>query len=556
MPASPNVDRVFRLVDVGDVIDGKYELVRLLGEGGMGAVFEGRHRRLDRRVALKFLHPELTRDHEMVTRLVREAKAAASIGSEHIVDVTDIGETEDGVPFVVMEYLEGEDLAAVLKRETRLDPARACTLVVQACRAIAAAHKRGIVHRDLKPENLFLTTREDGTEWVKVLDFGIAKIKDSVAKEAQRLTETGITLGTPYYMSPEQARGARDLDHLSDVFSMGVILYETLTGKLPFQAATYNEVIIMLATADPSPPSMHREDLDADLEKVVLRALARDRTKRFQSMPELADALRPYAAQIGSLPPAAQEAHLREIALARTALPTPSLSSQQIDGLADTAEADADEDRPAPPTRRPMLFVALAIVVAAGIGIGVLVPRLFGDGEDQAGVTPAGVVSSGVEHEERTHADAGPDSAGSPSPAAAVTADASIGDGGSVADAAVTVEVEADAGTQGSASLVVRVRPRSATIRLDGEVAETNPYTAVLPRDGAEHRIEASADGFTDASSTVVMDQDRTVELDLARSGRHHPSRGGDEAEARPEKQPPTTPQDVRQIEESNPYRQ
>ena len=562
--------------DVGDVIDRKYELVRLLGEGGMGTVFEGRHRRLDRRCALKFLHPELTKDHEMVTRLMREAKAAASIGSEHIVEVTDVGETEEGIPYVVMEYLEGEDLSELLKREEKVEQARAATLVIQACRALAAAHKRGIVHRDLKPENLFLTEREDGTEWIKVLDFGIAKFRDSMAKDVQRLTETGMTLGTPYYMSPEQARGARDLDHLSDIFSLGTILYELLSGHLPFQAATYNEVIIMIATSDPPPLSMHEPTIDSGLEKVVLKALSRDPRSRHQSTYELSDALKPYAYRISSLPPEAQQAHLREIELARTALPSPSLSASDIAEL-DTAKDEIvmEEEEPsfvdadtmpaeqglyAPASRTAKLIGIGVIVVLFGLLLGVGVPMFMRNGggaenrssgdrseEDPSGGREIGGSQAGVATAVAP-VDSGADQIASDE------TDGSVGDEGGQGGHDASPRIEAAA----LVHLEITVRPRYATIRLDGEAVEGNPYTVDLVRDGQEHRIEASADGFTDGVETVVLDRDRNVELELERTSRRPrpASSGSTVGHPRPVKQPssPQMPSNLRHIEDDNPY--
>ncbi len=595
MPEGPK-SRISKIaIDVGDVIDRKYELVRLLGEGGMGAVYEGRHRRLDRRCALKFLHPELTRDADMVTRLMREAKAAASIGSEHIIDVTDIGETDDGIPYVVMEYLEGEDLADVLDREGRIEPSRAAALLIQACRALSAAHQRGIVHRDLKPENLFLTVREDGTEWIKVLDFGIAKFKDSMAKDLERLTATGTTLGTPCYMSPEQARGAQDLDHLSDIFSMGTILYEMLTGRLPFMAGTYNELIIMIATSDPSPPSMYFPRLDEGLEKVVLKALSRKRTKRFQSMPELSDALQPYAYRLSTLPPEAQRAHLREIELARTALPAPTPDVKDIGDvetievetepsdeetpLADAETLVADEVAMARPARLGKLIGIGSLIALLGIVVGVGFSTFGSDSEEDdspVGANIEATVGAAGSDESTTGAANGSSTVDSGSaPASGNTSDASSSRDAEVAPA----RVEAAS----SVRLEVSVHPRHARITLDGREVDGNPYTSELPRDGEEHRIEATADGFENGVEVVVFDRSRTVEIELVRRGpRHRQPTNADRSDPPasedpqpssprppPEEPPPSSPRpppeeppssnspmppDLRHIEDDNPY--
>ena len=274
---------------VGDVIDGKYEILGLIGQGGMGAVYEARHTLIKRRYALKILHAQYAENENIAQRFILEAQAAAAIGSEHIIESTDAGKTDDGCPYLVMELLEGEDLAAVLAREGPLAPARAAALLAQACDALAAAHRAGIVHRDLKPGNLFIARRPDGEEWVKVLDFGIAKFKDL------SLTPTQLVLGTLFYMSPEQAEVAKQVDARADIYSMGVILYETLTGHLPFDAGELRQVLAQVLMGNSIAPTKHRPDLPAELEKIVLRAMAREREDRYQSMEELGAALRPFA---------------------------------------------------------------------------------------------------------------------------------------------------------------------------------------------------------------------------------------------------------------------
>lgn len=279
---------------VGDVIDGKYELVELIGEGGMGSVFEVRHRRIGRRLALKALHPRFVESSEMVERFVREAQAAAAIGSEHIVEVTDAGVTPEGVHYLIMEYLEGQTLSEVLADEGPLEPRRAIDLVMQVCEGLEAAHQAGIIHRDLKPGNLVVTRRQDGSEWVKVVDFGVAKVRDALptmATQTPELTGTTATLGTPYYMAPEQAWGSKRATARSDVYAAGVVLFELLTGARPFRADSYNELIVRIATEDPPSPRSVQPELSEALEAVILKAMARDHDERYSSMGELAQAL-------------------------------------------------------------------------------------------------------------------------------------------------------------------------------------------------------------------------------------------------------------------------
>ena len=279
----------------GDVVDGKYELVRLIGEGGMGSVFEARHLEIGRRAALKFLHPQVSSSPVMVTRFIREAQAAASIGSEHIVDVTDVGRLPDGCPYLVMEYLEGEDLSTIGRREKRLDPQRAVSYCVQVCEALSQAHVRGIIHRDIKPQNIFVTRRAGRSGWIKVLDFGIAKFRAELTGESKGLTGPGISLGTPQYMATEQFTGKREVDGRADVYSVGVVLYILLTGKLPFTGGTHEEIIVQIATGSFEPPRALRLELDQSLSEIVVKALARKPDDRFQTIDELARALLPFA---------------------------------------------------------------------------------------------------------------------------------------------------------------------------------------------------------------------------------------------------------------------
>jgi serine/threonine-protein kinase len=282
-------------MQIGDVIEGKYELLRLLGIGGMGSVYEARHLRIGRRLALKTLHAELAKNTQVVERFLREAQAAAAIGSEHIVDITDAGETAEGVPFLVMEYLEGQDLAHIIQEQAPLDTAWAADVALQLCQGLGAAHERGIVHRDLKPGNVFVVPRPSGPPRVKVLDFGIAKFRDALAREIPELTASGVVMGTPFYMAPEQARGARDVDHRADVYATGVILFEMLSGQRPFQGANYNELIVRVATTEPASLLGLRPGLDGGAAAVVRKAMERERERRFQSMWELAAALEPLA---------------------------------------------------------------------------------------------------------------------------------------------------------------------------------------------------------------------------------------------------------------------
>ena len=238
---------------VGRTIEGRYRIVGILGEGGMGAVYAAEHLLLGRKVALKRLHPELAADEAAVARFQREARAAAATGHEHIVEILDMGYAEDGAPFLVMEYLTGENLAQALRREARLAPARACYVVGQILAGLEAVHDKGIVHRDLKPDNVFLTRKQGRNDYVKLLDFGVSKMRSSDGTEPNPLTRTGVMMGTPHYMSPEQASGTRTIDHRVDLYAVGVILYECLSGTLPFDGPNYHALLQSILLSSPRP---------------------------------------------------------------------------------------------------------------------------------------------------------------------------------------------------------------------------------------------------------------------------------------------------------------
>jgi eukaryotic-like serine/threonine-protein kinase len=280
----------------GDVLAGKYRVERVLGAGGMGVVVAALHIQLEERVALKFLLPEALGDAEAVARFVREARAAVKIKSEHIARVLDVGTLETGAPYIVMEYLEGGDLAAWIKQRGALPVELAVEFVLQACVAVADAHALGIIHRDLKPANLFCVRRSDGQFLIKVLDFGISKLTDmSGSTSGMAMTKTSSLMGSPLYMSPEQMRSAKDVDAGTDIWALGIILFELMTGRPAFRAGSVTELAIKVAN-DP-PPSLRsfRPDLLPGLEAVVFRCLEKDRRMRYSNVGELALALLPFA---------------------------------------------------------------------------------------------------------------------------------------------------------------------------------------------------------------------------------------------------------------------
>ena len=272
---------------LGATLSGRYLVTRKVGQGGMGAVYEATHTLIGKRVAVKVLLEKYAQREAIVKRLKQEAQLASSIGNEHIIDITDFGNTEDGRTFVVMEYLEGESLAECLARETKLPEQRILRIAQQAASALAAAHAKGVVHRDIKPENIFLLKRKE-MDFVKVVDFGISKsLRQSTEEEEVRLTQTGMVLGTPLYMSPEQARGDEDLDHRVDIYALGVIMYEAATGRVPFSGNNYLSVISQVLNEDPTPVREVRPELSEEFEAIVSRAMTKNRDDRYASATEM-----------------------------------------------------------------------------------------------------------------------------------------------------------------------------------------------------------------------------------------------------------------------------
>jgi serine/threonine protein kinase len=286
------------MLEIGQVVDGKYRVERLLGKGGMGAVFEGHHLLVGRRVAIKVLLPEATASDEGVARFEREVRAAARIGSEHVLEVFDVGALSDGARFMVSEFLDGETLSSRLQKGA-LSPREIAFFMLQLLDGLGAAHRAGIVHRDLKPDNIFLLARRGGqADFVKIIDFGVSKYQFEDPR-AMSMTTTGAVIGTPYYLSPEQAKGQRDIDARSDLYTVGVIMFEAVAGNLPVSANTFNELLFKIAL-EPAPPlTRDAPGVDPAFSKLVEKTMANDREARFQTADDLAHALESWLATAG-----------------------------------------------------------------------------------------------------------------------------------------------------------------------------------------------------------------------------------------------------------------
>ncbi len=333
------------MIAAGTLISDRYEVVRLIGEGGMGEVYEAKHVHIGRHVALKCLNKEFAKDREAIERFQQEARIAGTLGHANICEVMDFGVTEDGQPFLVMELMEGESLSELLKREKPLPVERALEIAAGVLTALEEAHGQGIVHRDLKPENIFIAQVKGHGEVVKLLDFGISKIMKP-GESAMRLTKTGMMVGTPFYMSPEQVRARTDIDHRTDLYACGVILYEMLTGKVPFDGRTFNEIIIKIIE-EPFPAMGKDDGIPKDVASLIRWSVEKKPDKRVQTAGELRQAvqkLKTGVASVGS-------------------------------STAMAVEAYSPEDSPSRISRRMLAFIVVAIVVVA-TGSGVLIVKV------------------------------------------------------------------------------------------------------------------------------------------------------------------------------------
>jgi serine/threonine-protein kinase len=280
-------------VEVGETLAGKYVVERILGQGGMGVVVAARHVSLDERVAIKFLLREALDVPGFADRFANEARACARLKSEHVARVRDVDQLPDGTPFMVMEYLEGKDLAAILADRRRLPVSEACGYILQACEALAEAHAKGIVHRDLKPGNLFIARGPDGLELVKILDFGISKTEAPAGSLA--LTRPSTVLGSPLYMPPEQMTAPRDVDARADLWAIGILLYEMVTGGMPFDGDTLTAVVANIVQQKPKPMEDHGVYVPSEFERLVMRCLEKNPRDRMATVGELASGLLAFA---------------------------------------------------------------------------------------------------------------------------------------------------------------------------------------------------------------------------------------------------------------------
>jgi len=459
---------------IGMLLQEKYKIVRKLGEGGMGAVYEGEHVLIKRRVAIKCLHPQFAQNPEIVARFHREALAATSIGHENIIEVTDMGRFDDGTVFMVLEFLEGRDWSHDIDQHGAQSVDKVITIVNQICDALQAAHAKGIIHRDLKPENVFLITRGGNPNFVKVLDFGISKFKDN-AGGGKAMTQTGATLGTPYYMAPEQAQGKKDIDHRADIYSLGVMVFQALTGQYPFDDDSYPMLVLKICTEQPPSLRLYRPDLPVEIEHVVNRLLAKQPADRFPDCASVKAALAPFA-------------HLEDDPVVADAPSTANAPSSVLTAQQPVAETPAPTPTPTPtpmavsdirpPTSKAPLIAGVAALILVGGGLGVAAATGAFGGE-----------------------------APEPEPVAQPTTPPPID------EVPVTGE---------TFSVTVVTEPPGATLHLDGQPV-SNPYQGRFESREHAYVLLATKDGYEDEQLLFRPSESGEVTLTLEVSGEAAP---------------------------------
>jgi serine/threonine protein kinase len=372
------------MIDVGQTV-GNYNVVSKLGDGGMGIVFLAEHPVIGSKVALKAIHPHLARSADVVSRFVTEARVVNQIGHDHIVNITDFGHTPAGDFYFLMEYLQGDMLSEWINGNGALPPARALHIAAQIADALQASHEQGVIHRDLKPDNIFLIDRDTTPDFVKVLDFGLAKLTHAGGETARHQTGAGMVMGSPYYMAPEQCEGRSDVDHRADVYALGVILFEMLTGCVPFGGRTYGEVINKHLTLRPPAARSLVPNLPPVMDAILSRALSKAPEDRFQSMSDFRDALLDPEGYRAALPESLRDddhsGRIRQaLPMARTEMnlepasreaatwverPTPRTPSVRDQ----TAAVDSDDDLKPKRSRAGAVIVFLGVTALTGLAL-------------------------------------------------------------------------------------------------------------------------------------------------------------------------------------------
>ncbi len=497
---------------VGRVLDKKYRLVRLLGAGGMGTVFEAEHLLLGSRVAIKVLNPIFTEIPDAVNRFLREGQAASKIGHPNIVYVQDIGSEDDGTIYLVMELLKGQTLKKVLEQRVILTYERAVAIILQVLSALHAAHQKGIVHRDLKPDNIFLSTNaRDGLD-VKLVDFGVAKFQGPEGKELS-LTKTGNVLGTPNYLAPEQASGGKNIDERIDFWSVGVMLYEMITGRLPFVGDNYNEVLGNILLMEFVPLRELAPEVPEGLAAAVEKALSKKREGRFSSAAEMLEALAPYQSQAEDLMSTTSIQ-----ALKRSLLPPPyepdengdvsAVSGSGSGSFDETIDSSILEVTDSAALRPRESKRQVAIIAAIGVVIAVTLSSFFWSRSRTDGDGALEVVTAG----EQDPPDQSPTREEAVNPPVESEKDISPPAEPPAKQAAAPIEV----------TISIRGVPPQAEMLLNRKTVEAPFKTA---RSDKPMLLEITAPGYNAYEKLLVPNEDQTVEISMQRKHRRKAKR-------------------------------
>ncbi len=460
-------------LEPGTLVGDRYEIVRLIGEGGMGSVYEARHKILGRHVAIKVLKPEVVHNESLVARFLQEAKAAAELHHKNIVELTDYGVDGDR-PYMVMELLKGEDLGHLLKREGQLSVPRLVTILDPVLRALAMAHERGVIHRDIKPENIFLVHEDEGEPTPKIVDFGIAKRQE----ENVQLTSANMALGTPAYMAPEQIMSSRTVTGAADQYAVGVTMYEALTGRNPYDAETLNAFIVAKATQDPEPLDRVRPDLDPRFVAIVHRTLARKPEERFPTIAALREALSSFRTASLRPPPANANAATIARPMQTPAVATPAVPAQPTQQGYAVGSPQA--------TTPASMVVPVPVVVQPASRS--MVPAVLGGIAVTVALGIAGYVGLGARSTAQQPTDHPP-----------------------------TTQTPPPQAGQNEVQFSIEVEPREAEIKLDGEVIGRGRAEVVRPKDGRRHQLQVEAPGYETVSEVLAADNDVRINRQLAR---------------------------------------
>jgi serine/threonine protein kinase len=522
---------------IGQTI-GNYLVTQKLGEGGMGSVYLAEHPSIGKKVALKVLHSEFSSNQEIAARFFNEAKAVNDIGHPNIVDIIDFGIIQAGfnreqLVYFIMEYLGGVTLAQLIHTEAPLPPERALGIALQVADALAASHKCGIVHRDLKPDNVILLQRGRERDFVKLLDFGIAKLTNE--QPGSRRTRAGMVMGTPAYMSPEQCQGAGNIDHRTDVYALGILLYEMLVGRVPFVGEGYGEILVQHMTQPPVPPSQYRM-MNPHLEAVVMKALEKSPNLRYPTMDEMMRALADPVGYVEAhggivgfgqrqlMPSTAPIPSLRPTGPLLTPTPAPG-TLQPVSGYSTpvptTLGAATGEVRPSGAKKGVLILGGLVVAAAVAaivivVGKGKSAPAEGGSGSGSA-IAESGSAGSAASAATRPDPGKGGDPSdgrtaqqGSGGPAAGSAGSAAAGSAGSAA-----------AGSSGSAApppptlpelatITLTTKPAGARILVDGiEQPGRTPQPFTVPRNGKQIKVVLRLPSYEDLEVPLVADQDR-----------------------------------------------